>query len=523
MKTDSITENNILLAGLVVILGLIAGFLYWYSPIALLVLPFGLITLAVLWVMYYRPTWVVFFLVAYMPFEEIVLKYAPIPDRVFSYSRFFGEALIFITFLFLLLRKLIRGEKLRRTPIDGYLIVFLAIVLVTMLVNRPPFIGSLVNLRALLRYSVLFYLVVNLNLKEEQVKKILNIILLIGVIQLLIGALQLLWGSRINSILLPRVANIELGGYSRGFILLTRGREVGSIFGTLGDTLFLALFWTIVFGVYLGQIVKIGFRQIIFILLLFIGINFTYTRAVVYGIFIMLFVFYRMRFGRGRTAALVFVSSLLGLSGLILLLNSNFIRREYVNPLKEEQGFIQNLTGIFTVDYFERAQNQRLGTLTGVPPIVLLTKPFLGYGPDENTTIESLNANLPRFNLPLMKKESFTKTGFEDVFWVALLAYYGLLGLATILMLFIKLYVSFLDIYKRTHLQLIRNLAATAAIIVVLVGYLLFFYRVLEFRSFSFYFWLIPGMLFNLHSAEIRSINRKSDDFTFEKNGELTS
>lgn len=498
-------------------LGLAAGLAFWFAPLALLAIPFGLIALYACWVMYNQPALVVIFLVAFMPFEEIILKYAPIPDWMFVYSRFFGEFLIYITFSLLLLRKFIKGEKFRRTPIDGYLAAFLFIIVLTLLVNRPPLVGSLVNLRALLRYTVLFYLVVNLDLSEDQVKKILNIILMIGVVQLFIGALQLLMGSKINPLLLPRAADIELGGYSRGFILLIRGREVGSIFGTLGDTLFLALYLAIVLGVYLGQIEKVKLRHIIFILLLFIGINYTYTRAVAFGFFLMLFIFYRMRFGRDRSAVIVFVSSLLGLSGLIILLNSSYIQREYINPLRKEQSFIQNLTGIFTVEYFERAQNQRLATLTGVPPIVLYDKPLLGYGPDENTTIESLNANLPRFRLPLMRKDSFTKNGFEDVFWVALLAYYGLIGLGIIIILFYRFYTSFLEVHKNSHSQLTRNLAVAASSIVVMGAFLLFFYRVLEFRSFSFYFWLIPAILYNQYSIEMRSVNRKPDQKSAEE------
>lgn len=494
------------LAGAILLLGLSAGFILWISPPAFLAVFIFSIGLAACWMMYHRPVLVVFFLVAYLPFEEIILKYAPIPDRIYVYSRFFGEFLIYTTFFLLLIRKLIRQEKLRRTPMDGYLAAFLLIVAISLLVNRPPLVGSLANLRALLRYTVLYYLVVNLELEEDQVRKIIHMILVIGIFQLLIGAMQLAMGAKINSILLPRATDIELGGYSRGFILLIRGREGGSIFGTLGDTLFFALYMAIVLGVYLGQIEKLRLKEVVFISLIFIGINYSYTRAVVFGFFLALFIFYRIKFGRSRTAALLFMFSLIGLSGLILLINSSYLQREFISPLKQKQTIFQNLSGVFTIEYFEIAQFQRLGTLTGIPPIVLSDSPLLGYGPDEITTIERLNANLPRFNLPLFKRDSFTTKGFEDVYWVALLAYYGILGLGLIVLIFHRFYVSFLYIYKRTQSQLTRNMAITAACLVGLGAFLLFFYRVLEFRSFSFYFWLIPAMVYNLYSKEVRSL-----------------
>ena len=505
MKTTFLTDHKVLLAGAILLLGLITGFVFWISPPAFLAVFIFSIDLAACWMMYHRPVLVVFFLVAYLPFEEIILKYAPIPDRIYVYSRFFGEFLIYTTFFLLLIRKLFGQEKLRRTPVDGYLAAFLLIVAISLLVNRPPLVGGLVNLRALLRYTVLYYLVVNLELEEDQVRKIIHMILVIGIFQLLIGAMQLAMGAKINSILLPRATDIELGGYSRGFILLIRGREVGSIFGTLGDTVFFALYMAIVLGVYLGQIEKLRLKEVVFISLIFIGINYSYTRALVLGFFLVLFIFYRIRYGRSRAAA-IFLLSLLGLSSLILLINSSYIQREFISPLKQKQTIFQNLSGIFTIKYFEIAQFQRLGTLTGIPPIVLSDSPLLGYGPDEITTIERLNANLPKFNLPLFKRDSFTTKGFEDVYWVALLAYYGILGLGLIVLIFHRFYVSFLYIYKRTQSQLTSNMAITAACLVGLGAFLLFFYQVLEFRSFSFYFWLIPAMVYNLYSKEVRSL-----------------
>jgi hypothetical protein len=336
---------------------------------------------------------------------------------------------------------------------------------------------------------------------------LLRIIILTGIIEIGIGLLQLLIGGSINPILFPRATEIEIEGYSRGFILLSRGRELSSIFGTLGDTIFFALFMLIVLAVYLGQVKKIRPIHLIFCALVLLSINYAYARSAIIGSLIILIIYYRMHQGRSKTTLLLFSSAIVVLLGLAIFITPSSFQREYVNPLKEQQNVFQNLSGIFTKEYFERAQSQRLGALTAIPPIVISDSPLIGYGPDEETTIDRINSNLPKFEHHLLARDEFTKKGFEDVYWVALLAHYGLFGLGIFLLLMIEVYVSSLRIYKSTHVQVNRSLAVTTACIVGVTFFLLFFERVLEYRAFSFYFWLLPGLMYSSHAPERASLD----------------
>lgn len=470
---------------------------------------FGL--LVTIWLMYYHPHLVVYLLVAIVPLEEVLLKHLPVSDRVYIASRFLSESVIYTSFLILIIRKVVNKERFRRTPVDFYLIGFVLVAGLTVLINQPPLLGSLVNLRALLRYTVLFYLVVNLDFNEKQIRRILVLIVLAGALEVVIGWMQLIFGDRINSFLLPKTTEIEIAGYSRGFVLLRRGRELGAIFGTLGDTIFYALFMLVVLAVILGQAKTVRLHHVIFIFLLFLSVNFAYARAAVFGIFLMIAIAYRVRAGRTRLISMLILILLVVLLGTIFFYDSTFIQREFVNPLTEQQNILQNVTGIFTIDYFQRAQSQRLGALTGIPPIVLSTSPMLGFGPDEDHTINKLNEYLPDFDLPLFKQKAFRKNGFEDVYWAALLAYYGLLGLGIFIVFLLRFYKSIFRIYNKTRNPLTKNLAVTAICIVGVSMYLLFFYRVLEFRAFSFYFWLFPGLLFSLYSQEHSGGNYKTN------------
>ncbi len=85
---------------------------------------------------------------------------------------------------------------------------------------------------------------------------------------------------------------------------------------------------------------------------------------------------------------------------------------------------------------------------------MLVNRPLFGYGPDEDTTIERLNSSSPSYlQIPVVKK------GFEDVYWAALLAYVGILGLITIAVLLLRIYTSAKKIFYRSKDEMVQNLS----------------------------------------------------------------
>jgi hypothetical protein len=449
-----------------------------------------------------RPYWVVLFLTAFMPFENFALKFLPVPDRIYLASQFASEALLYVTFAILILRKLIKGTPFRRTPIDLPLIAFVGVAVLSTAANQAPLMGSVMNVRVILRYTALFYLIINLDLTPVQVKHLVQIILLVGFLQVAIGGLQLVSGSGLDRFLTPKQVDLEVAGQSRQFVLVSRGREIGSIFGTLGDTIFFALFMLIVLVLYLGQVQRLSALSLLLLGGILLAIGYSYARAVVFAIFPVLLLFYRVRYGLKRTVPLLL---LIGFMLIIAVfpIRSSFSTSAFVAPLKEEQSIIQNVSGIFSQQYFSVAQKQRLGALLGIAPTILANRPILGYGPDENTTVERLNSSQPSYLL-----KTLTTKGFEDVYWVAVLAYYGIVGLCVLLFLLYRLFSSIWKIRKRSSRTLTRNLAFATLCLVGLTLYFLFFYRVLEFRIYSFYFWMLPALVYSLYRSERQSAMR---------------
>jgi len=451
----------------------------------------------------FRQYWIILLLVVFMPFEDFVIKYIPGPPVIRFGAQFASEVLIYLTALLVFLWRLRQGRAVRRSPIELPLIIFVFFAFISILLNRPPLFGSFVNVRSFLRYVVLFYLVINLDLSSKQIRRLLKIIVVIGMIQIAIGALQLLTGGAINQYLIPELPDLTVGGFTRDTVLLgRRGREIGSIFGTLGDTIFFALFLLVVMAIYLGKVHEYKVRHFLFIGIVFLATNFAYARAVIFGMLLMVLVFYRLRYGINRSLLLIVVVAPMFVGGAFAMANSSLIYRQYRNPGFQELSIVENITGIFTIEYVQQAQWQRLGALMGVPPTVLANRPFFGYGPDELTTIDRLNESYPSY---LHKR--LIRDGFEDVYWTATLAYYGVFGTLAFIALIYTLYRSAIRVWARSRDRLSKELAFTVACLVAVTPFLLFFYRVLEFRIYSFYLWLLFGLMINSYlSSEGKAV-----------------
>ena len=442
----------------------------------------------------------IYFLTGYVAFEEFILKFLPVSDVVYSYLRFLGEILIYVAFGKLVIHKLHRGIPFVKTAIDLPVIGFYSVVLLSMLINRSPLIGSLYNIRPFARYIVLFYLVANSTLSERRITTLLRIILGVGVFQVAAGVIQWLGGPSAFDFFLPREATLTIGGFEKKYRLLEVGREIGSVYGTLGDTVIYGVFMILVLIVYLSRIRRLEYLNLLGAAVLFFLIARSYSRAATFSALLAGGAWYYFHYGWKKTLQLAVAMALV--FGLLLAVANPF-NLEYINPRKARVGLVGNVTGVFSGDYVRIAQKQRLGALIGNVPTVLVNKPILGYGADQNTTIERLNMSKRSFLLKVLSKE-----GFKDVYWVAMLCFYGVLGLGFFALIFYSLFRAALNLYKRSvrTSSLLRGDAAAARLtqqiaiimlcLVAVTVFLLFFNRTLEFRGYGFYFWLCAGLMF---------------------------
>ena len=371
---------------------------------------------------------------------------------------------------------------------------FNSVVLLSMLVNGSPLIGSLYNIRPFARYIVLFYLVANSNLSEKRIATFLRIILAVGIFQIGAGIIQWAGGPAAFNFFLPRETTLTIGGFTKEYRLLELGREIGSVYGTLGDTVIYGVFMILVLVIYLSRIRRLEYLNLLGAAILFFFIARSYSRAATFSALLAGGAWFYFQYGWKKTLQLAL--SIAMVFGILLAIVNPF-NLEYINPRKARVGLVGNVTGVFSGSYVRVAQKQRLGALIGNVPTVLVNKPILGYGADQNTTIERLNASQRSFLLKIL-----SKNGFKDVYWVAILCFYGLLGLGFFALIFYKLFRAALDLYRRSvstplavsHLT--RQISIIMLCLVAVTVFLLFFNRTLEFRGYGFYFWLCAGLMF---------------------------
>ena len=442
----------------------------------------------------------IYFLTGYVAFEEFVLKFLPVSDTVYSYLRFVGEMLIYVAFGKLVIHKLYKGIPFVKTAIDLPVIGFYSVVLLSILVNGSPLMGSLYNIRPMARYIVLFYLVANSSLSERKITTFLRIILGIGIFQLAAGLIQWVGGPAAFDFFLPRPSTIGIAGFTKEYRLLEIGREIGSIYGTLGDTVIYGIFMILVLIVYLSRVRQLEYLNLLGAAILFFFIARSYSRAATFSALLAGGAWYYFHYGWKKTLRLGLATAL---SFGLLLAVVNPFNLEYINPRKARVGLVGNVTGVFSGSYVRVAQKQRLGALIGNVPTVLVNKPLLGYGADQNTTIEKLNMSKRSFLFKVL-----SKSGFKDVYWVAILCFYGLLGLGFFALIFYQLFRAAFNLYKRSvstssvintgvsASRLTQRIAIIMLCLVAVTVFLLFFNRTLEYRGYGFYFWLCAGLMF---------------------------
>ncbi len=431
---------------------------------------------------------IIYFLTGYFAFEEFVLKFLPVSDAVYSYFRFLGEIFIYVAFGKLVLNKLYKGIPFVKTPIDFPIIGFYLVVFLSMVINRSPLMGSLYNIRPLARYIVLFYLIVNSPLSKQRIDTLIKIILCIGVVQIGIGMIQWFGGPTIYDLFLPRESTLEVAGFTKEYRLLEIGREIGSIYGTLGDTVIYGVFMIVVLVVFLSRVKRLEYLNLLAIGVLLMFIARSYSRAATFSALLACVVWFFFQYGWKKTLRLSL--AVLLVFGVLLAIVNPF-QLEYINPRKARVGLVGNVTGVFSGSYVKVAQKQRLGAILGNVPTVLANKPILGYGADQNTTIDRLNKSKRSFLFKVLSKK-----GFKDVYWVAILCFYGVLGLGLFAFIFYRLFFASLRLYKRTTNRITKEMALVMLCLVAVTVFLLFFNRTLEFRGYGFYFWMCAGILF---------------------------
>lgn len=446
------------------------------------------------------PTTTLAFLALYLSFEPVVLKF--IPDSIYLFSRFFSEGLVYLIALVVLWRWLSGRLVILRTKLDAPFILFVITLIASAAIHFVPMPIVFLGLRQILRFLIVFFLVVYLRPTKSYIKKLTAILFAIVIFQSCLGIVQSFVGEPLDQFLISSDVR------TFGELTLTSGVEQfwdpGSrVFATLGryDRLgnFLYIFLLLGSGFLFTLAHKTSKLKPILWWLFALGIPtlvLTYSRSSWFA-FLIGFLFIGLIIKRdkkvfaGLLVSIFIILSHLALSGLT------------VGLITETQG--QTLTERFfeTFSYTRwRGEYYGLGRVfwyVHTPLTVVATSPIFGWGPGQfgGGAVAALHntAVYDQLNLPF---GVFGTEGFIDNNWFALWGEAGTLGLLFFVWLYIVLFRRSLETYYRAHDPYVKGLAIGLAAILLAVAFNGFTSTIFEIRTVAFYLWLYGGFVYVL-------------------------
>jgi hypothetical protein len=218
------------------------------------------------------------------------------------------------------------------------------------------------------------------------------------------------------------------------------------------------------------------------------GIFFTYSRAI---LLVVMLLYPLLLFIEKRYAKLSVTSVYLSIAVALYFSFSLGLSNQDVDVKKVEVNPIENLRLLFTSNYVEKVQNSRLWIIGTVGNAIINDVNILGYGADEKVVKEKIAQGSS-----MLTKLTYY-AAFEDTYWIAILSYYGIVGLLFFILILVRMYVMANYVYRYSTTDENRVLALTLKIVIISTFLLTFIIRTFEFRTFAFYFFLFAGLVTN--------------------------
>ena len=494
-----------------VLMGMLTGggFLWLSQNISIqiaLLVPFGLVAGGVCLIFLGHIRFVIFLLVLYAPIELFIQKW--LPGNIGSVSRFASEALLIMAIVTLLFDRVYRGKPWLRTPLDIPFGLFISAGLLSALVNQVPLIVATFGFRILLRYVLLYYLIIQIGLNKGQIQLLLKWVLLMGAWVVGIGLIQAVVGApvtRFLSVPATTVGDTVVRAAVTSGVSLAHGRY---IFSTLGRYDAFGLYLTIV--LLLAISCFLHFPQYKFVLrwlILLSGIALLLTMSRTSWVALYL-AFCTIILLRRHPRDSRFLGGLLGAPIFLLVIAAIFphLVRYYAGDELMQASVLTRMLEPLSRRYFEISaySGGRLFVLFFIGQRILEISPLVGFGPGR---FGSLTAGYFGYNAAdFLGMDANRISLLNDVNWIVLLGQYGLLGtLAFALMLLASLGYAWRT-YRHTSDPLTKSvaLASVGSIVVMLIASL--WGPNFEQRVISMYVWSIAGLTVALgHLKHARS------------------
>lgn len=440
-----------------------------------------------------RPVKVFLLIVVFFSIKNIFIALiSPLPFIPFIID-VLDVILVYSFLLYWLGKRLSQRWAWRVTPLDGWFLLLGCSITLSTLLNDAFSSNAIKNVFVLLRYIAVYYLAANVSISPSERAQLRSLIIQLG---------QFLSVCAIVLYFLP-----SLNDAVDTFLRPTQSviKKLGSVRLTFSTQAEFAAFLVIALTLYLfahiedKHIEKRSLRRKFLTLirtLIFLCAIFTaYKRAFFITSLGMLVLFWLQRETDSRDRKMK-ILILTGCSMLVALTILFFpfwktISASPLRPRLEEAPVTLFYTQLLSKDYWLRTSSASRGwsLLQFVPRFFASPYWLLGAGPDENlmrSTLASVHPELQRL---------LTYQGFEDVYWVAILAYYGVTGLSIIWSILGTLFFLTKRVVNHAQNEQERQDGKAFRIIALVFFLLSFTERLPELASTSFVFWLYAGLV----------------------------
>lgn len=462
------------------------------SPMKALLLIGAFVLFACSW---NRPLWVISSFAFLLPLEPFLLKW--VADDIYVVARYASEVAIYAVVGATLIKKLLTGEKIYLGVLYLPFVGFFAIAILSTFANQNDFFISLMGLRQLFRFILLYIAIVLIRPSKEWTAKLLILLFGLTVFEGVLGLFQALAAGSFDGFLLPN----EMRFFET--IQLTQGtalfwQEGQRIFATLGryDQLgtFLCFFILLAVGI-LYEHIQVRWKKGLMLTLVIgsLALLLTYSRASWFGMMagialISIAIKKDMRVAAGFAAAILLGIGIYATLGII-----QQYRIDVADQTVAERFFEAFSPERIKGEYYALG---RIYFLIKTPLAVLAHAPLVGVGPGRFgggvATALHETSGYTVLNVPYGIRAT---EGYVDNNWLSLLGETGIVGLAFYIAMFVVLFRLALRVYRRSTMPMMRGLALGYCGALIAFAFQGLFATYFEVRTIAPYVWMFGGIL----------------------------
>ncbi|MGC9449549.1 hypothetical protein [Cereibacter johrii] len=431
--------------------------------------------------------WIYILLALYLPFESYIAAWLIKSETGVLLAKQVSDGVIILTFLAFLFLSTAGGQAKYRDICPGCLplvLFFSFFSVMTTAWNGGDILVGVLQVKATMRYVLVAYVVANVGFSSRQMGLFFRFFTIAVMVNLGLASIQVLFPS-IAASFNPYGF---IGQNQSGALVSTSQMEGGSAgvaFGAALNTIefaFLLAAWWIA---YAGAGIPNGRNQLALSLIwlapVAIFVFLSDSKIAFLALMLSAYLhFARILSGHALRILNSSIAFMATAGAFALLIELGIVELP-------DTGFLSFLSG----DYIEIAKLQRLGIVTTYLEMIesFSGDILLGLGGDPIRTVKILESQGYRLPYLLM----FSPASIEDVYWVAIFIFYGLIGAGAMFLALGKLFVRTALLSRGARVLEVARLNAAVANLLVFIFVTGIMNQILEVKQFSFYFWFLVG------------------------------